>query len=94
MRVGNRELACHHARGDHLPHPPLVVAAVLVDDRAVLRRERGQLVQPDDVLGAAAVQVVQVGADQRREPLRRVPGASSSGRFCALGSSVTVRQIA
>ena len=30
---------------------------------------RGQLVQPDDVLGAPPVQVGQVAADQRREPL-------------------------
>ena len=74
VRIGHAQLARRRARRDHLPHPPLVMAAVPVHHGAVLRRERGQLVQADDVLGAPPVQVVQVAADQRREPLRAGAG--------------------
>ncbi len=68
------ELARGHAGGDDVADPPLVVTPVLVDDGAVLGRERRQLVQRHEVLDLAAVQVFQMRAHQCRHALRRGTG--------------------
>jgi hypothetical protein len=88
------ELTGAHAGGDDVTHPTLVVAAVVGDFGPVLRGERRQLAQGDEVLDTMLGEVADVRRNSAAKRVVGDPSASSNGRLSSTGPRVMPRAIA